>query len=302
MAAYQHIASHRLKYAGPLDLPQLCRLCLAQLVGHSAVPLFVDIVDDAAYGYAGPAPPPQQLAESVLHHIGLDVQTDDGLPAHVCVDCSQRVRDWRRFCYECVAAQAELQRIVDESSSASLAAAAAAETETTARIFLQSVGNALANDEDFCVDEPNAEPSAADEEEDHNDNDDQPSAFGEIIVEFHADVAHEDDDEDNAAENHESSTASAADDNHADNPIASDDRSTAQCDPAAVVRPSPLDRDALPEQCYVCGVVATRMRNHMRRRHPEALPFGCPDCGRPFQTQVGLDRHRTALHPELVAR
>lgn len=50
-------------------------------------------------------------------------------------------------------------------------------------------------------------------------------------------------------------------------------------------------------QCYVCGLLVMRMRDHMKT-HPDQLQFQCEICARSYLTKTGLDRHIDGHHPE----
>lgn len=49
-------------------------------------------------------------------------------------------------------------------------------------------------------------------------------------------------------------------------------------------------------QCYVCGLLVMRMRDHMKT-HPDELQFQCGICSRSYLTKTGLDRHMDGQHP-----
>lgn len=63
--------------------------------------------------------------------------------------------------------------------------------------------------------------------------------------------------------------------------------------------PAPkLPRGHLPKQCYVCGLIVTRMRDHMKS-HPNELQYKCEHCPKSYLTKTGRDRHMDGQHPEM---
>lgn len=51
------------------------------------------------------------------------------------------------------------------------------------------------------------------------------------------------------------------------------------------------------KQCYVCGLIVWRMRDHMKS-HPGELQYQCEVCPRSYLTKTGRDRHMHGQHPE----
>lgn len=64
--------------------------------------------------------------------------------------------------------------------------------------------------------------------------------------------------------------------------------------PTAAKKP----RGHLPKQCYVCGLIVTRMRDHMKS-HPNELQYKCEHCPKSYLTKTGRDRHMDGQHPEM---
>lgn len=83
---------------------------------------------------------------------------------------------------------------------------------------------------------------------------------------------------------YDSSCDQSADDSGAQDPS----------DPPASKKP----RGDLPKQCYVCGLIVTRMRDHMKS-HPNELQYKCEHCPKSYLTKTGRDRHMDGQHPEM---
>lgn len=64
-------------------------------------------------------------------------------------------------------------------------------------------------------------------------------------------------------------------------------------------KPAAKKRNAhkLPKQCNVCGLIVTRLRDHMKS-HPDQLEFKCSHCPRTYLTKNGLDRHVDVQHAD----
>lgn len=64
------------------------------------------------------------------------------------------------------------------------------------------------------------------------------------------------------------------------------------------IKPPPAKRrntHKLPKQCTVCGLIVTRLRDHMKT-HPDKMEYKCTQCKRSYLTQTGLDRHVDLQH------
>lgn len=62
--------------------------------------------------------------------------------------------------------------------------------------------------------------------------------------------------------------------------------------------PAKRSQGHVPKQCYVCGVIVARMRDHMKM-HPNELQYKCEHCPRSYLTKTGRDRHMDGQHPEM---
>lgn len=61
--------------------------------------------------------------------------------------------------------------------------------------------------------------------------------------------------------------------------------------------PKKRNSHKLPKQCNVCGLIVTRLRDHMKS-HPDQLEFKCSHCPRTYLTKNGLDRHVDVQHAD----
>lgn len=74
--------------------------------------------------------------------------------------------------------------------------------------------------------------------------------------------------------------------------------SSKNIDTTSEIKPPPAKRrntHKLPKQCTVCGLIVTRLRDHMKS-HPDKMEYKCTQCKRSYLTQTGLDRHVDLQH------
>lgn len=273
------------------DFRAICRLCLTNLADRSSIQLFH-------------APKPStwtdRLPELIKQYIGVPVHNGDGLPPSVCRKCSTRLYHWQTFRTSCGRAMRTLLEVQRGKP-------------TTAAIRKRFEFVESQSDE---KQEPTADEDMKEEYVDekvvdiftsnlHPDDVQPPSPSASVQHDddIFDDTPHSDDDQPNspvgAIKQEKLEVEAVVDDLDMTDFVKQpqDLEAAAAVVAAADEAWRSIDVDR-PEQCYICGIVATRLRNHMRS-HPETMSFKCQHCPGAFSTNRGLDRHLLAVHPHL---
>lgn len=297
-----------LAFAPPItiaDFRAICRLCLTNLADRSSVQLFQDPkLSNIHRSSSAPSSTwTDRLPELIKQYIGVPVRNGDGLPSSVCRKCSTRLYAWQNFRTSCGRAMRTLLEVQRGKPTAAaihkrfefVESQADEKQEQPADVDMkvEYMDDKMVDIFNVSLHPDDVQPSSPSESiKQDNDivddtplpDDDQPISPFEAIKEEHLETDADDDDLDQT--------------DHTENVDQSQDvEAVAAAAAAAEEAWRSIDVDR-PEQCYICGIVATRLRNHMRS-HPETMSFKCQHCSGAFSTNRGLDRHMLAVHPHL---